>query len=140
MTTDRQVDRISKDEAIAVLRKHAWTERIDEEKYAEAVEKVQAICAPAGAGPERKVCARDILAAIDEALGTPRVLIHCFMGGMGADWSLEGAVKLVERADEVAWVDNLFRHDLGVLADGKVHCFDVRKAASRGTDVNIKER
>jgi hypothetical protein len=55
------------------------------------------------------------------------MLIHCFMGSMGADWDLESAVKLVRRSDDVAWIDNLFSHNLGVLADGRVHCFDARK-------------
>jgi hypothetical protein len=54
-------------------------------------------------------------------------ILHCRMSFTGTDWDLAEVVALIERADEVAWVDSFFRHDLAVLADGSVHYFDVAR-------------
>lgn len=136
MTTEseRDVQRLTPDEAVAALTAAAWTERISEERYVAAVEAVQAMV-PAG-DPETDplIPASRIRAAVADALGEQRTLIHCFMGSMGADWSLEGAVKLTRREDaQSAWAPNMFRHELAVYADGKMHRFDARRPARSDT-------
>lgn len=59
-----------------------------------------------------------------------RTLIHCMMSFTGANWDLGDALALVEKSEQVAWTDNPFRHDLAVLADGRVHRFDVKRPAA----------
>lgn len=56
-----------------------------------------------------------------------RRIIHCFLGGMGAAWDLEGVVALIEEADQCGWVDDIFDHNLAVAADGKVYRFGITK-------------
>lgn len=113
--------RITADEAVAALKGAAWTEHINEDKYEAAVEAVRATCRETGEG--EVVPVDDVLAAIERELGTPRTLIHCFLGGLGADWDLDGAIELVRSAEKVGWVPNIFRHELGALKDGKLYCF-----------------
>ena len=114
---------ITPDEAVTALTAHAWTEGISDERYEAAVKAVRALCQEAGDGSIR---AADILAAIEGELGTSRTLIHCFLGGFGADWDLEGAVQLVREAEKVGWAPSIFRHDLAALKDGKLYRFEVR--------------
>ena len=54
-------------------------------------------------------------------------IVHCFMGGFGADWNLESVEEVIETADELAWIDHLLGHNLGVSSGGKTYCFDVKK-------------
>lgn len=115
--------RITPDEAVAALESAAWTERIREEAYENAVEAVRAVCAEAG--PGEATFAADVFAAIDLALGTPRTIVHCFLGGLGADWDLATAIALVRSAEKVGWVPHLLRHELAALKDGKLYCFEV---------------
>jgi len=61
-----------------------------------------------------------------------RILVHCFLGGIGCHWDLDDAIRLTGKAAEMAWVDSIVAHDLAVLADGKVYQFDV-PAPSRET-------
>lgn len=76
--------------------------------------------------PEKVPFAR---ALIEAAFTTDegRQVVHCQAGSLGSDWDLEHALEFLASADEVAWVDNMFRHDLAVLSDGKVRNFDVRR-------------
>lgn len=47
-----------------------------------------------------------------------RNLIHCFLGSFGADWDLDGALALLERAERIAWANHGLRHDLVIVVDG----------------------
>ena len=33
-----------------------------------------------------------------------RTVVHCWAGGFGADWNLDGALDLVRKAERIAWV------------------------------------
>jgi len=125
----REAVRITPDEAVTALESAAWTEQIREEKYVKAVEAALDLCEGAG-----MVEADSIVSVIRQELGTPRTIVHCFLGGLGADWDLEGAVKLVREAEKVGWVPNIFAHELGALKDGKLYCFEVRAPEGGGPD------
>lgn len=56
-----------------------------------------------------------------------RTLIHCMMSFTGADWDLDDALHLLSKATEVAWVDHLAGHELGIFAHGKCHYFNARR-------------
>jgi hypothetical protein len=58
--------------------------------------------------------------------GEGRVIVHCFMGGFGADWDLAGVEDVIERSMAVGWVDHILDHDLMVQTDGKLRFFDVK--------------
>ena len=64
----------------------------------------------------------------DSAYG--RTLVHCMTGGtLGADWDLDGALALVERADQIAWHWSLLGHELTVKdADGRTYMFNAQHA------------
>lgn len=62
-----------------------------------------------------------------EASDHGRVIIHCMMTFTGADWDLAEALKEIERADEIAWTDHLFGHDLAVRVGGDVYHFDAKR-------------
>jgi hypothetical protein len=126
--------RITPDVAVAGLKAAAWTERIPEENYEKAVEAVQAICGTGWHDHTAETLAAVVLAAIDTALGTPRTIIHCFIGCVGTDWDLDSAVTLVREAEKTGWVPNLFGHELAALKDGKLYSFDVRAPEGDGTD------
>jgi hypothetical protein len=54
--------------------------------------------------------------------------IHSRSGGLGADWSLDAAIKAVTDANWVGWVQSFLGHELGVEApNGRVVCFDVKR-------------
>lgn len=55
----------------------------------------------------------------------PQRLIHCFMGTIGADWSLESVEDLIEKADEIDWIDHFLDHNLRVRANDKTYHFQV---------------
>lgn len=55
-----------------------------------------------------------------------RTILHCFMGGFGADWDLESVQDAIERSTAVGWVDHMLGHDLVVQTDGKLRFFDVK--------------
>lgn len=58
-----------------------------------------------------------------------RAIVHCFSGTLGADWDLDGVVSLIEGADDIAWLPNIFGHELAVLAEGRIRSFDVKAPA-----------
>lgn len=120
----REAREVTKDEAVAALKDAAWTKPVPEESYVKAVDAVRSICTEVR--PGEAALAADILGAIDLALGKPETIIHCILGSFGADWDLDGAVKLIGEAEKVGWVPDIFRHELAVLKDGKLHRFDVR--------------
>lgn len=77
----------------------------------------------------RRITKDEALKAVGEAsfeIEGGRTILHCFLGSFGADWDIEGIEDLIFRADDIGWVKDLFGHDLAVLADGKVHRFDVK--------------
>jgi hypothetical protein len=122
---------ITAEEAIAALRAGAWTERVDAEYqhakeasgnalYLDADGQVRDapsfIAAPAGWRP-----------LYLDVTPQGRKRIHCQMSFTGgADWDLDQAIELVEKATEIAWVDHLLSHDLAVMAEGCAHYFDVQ--------------
>ena len=42
--------------------------------------------------------------------------IHCFAGSLGADWDKRAVVRELKTAKRIAWVDDMFSHDLAVEA------------------------
>ena len=86
---------ITKEEAKAALRSHAWT-------------------------TDEHDCDLE-----EGGFVAPRIVIHSRMGGMGADHDLSHALELVDRADEIVWTTSLLRHELAVAVDGRVYCYDV---------------
>jgi hypothetical protein len=128
--SERDIQRLTPDEAVAALTAAAWTESISGERYGRAVEVVQAMTAEGDPDLDPMIPASRIRAAVAEALGEQQTLIHCFMGSMGADWSLEGAIELARRdGAQCAWAPNMFRHELAVYAGGEMHRFDARRPA-----------
>lgn len=96
---------ITKEEAIAALRKHAWTQRSDD-----------VTCGHPGC---------------DDHRAEGRTVIHSILGGFGADWDLEDAINTVESARKVAWSSNWMGHDLAVQnAEGKVVRFEAQAGTS----------
>jgi hypothetical protein len=64
-----------------------------------------------------------------------RTLVHCLLGGIGADWDLDAALALVDGARDIRWVPHLLAHDLAVIAeDGRLHRFDVKRPAHQTAD------
>lgn len=61
-----------------------------------------------------------------------RRLVHCRLGGFGADWDLEDAISLVGRSTWTGYVVSIFDHNLGVEAEGKLYCFAVKLEAPDG--------
>lgn len=55
-----------------------------------------------------------------------RRLVHCFAGGLGADWNEDAVIDYIENASELAWVDHWMKHDLGVRGDHGVRYFDIK--------------
>ena len=63
-----------------------------------------------------------------------RNIIHCFTGSFGADWNRDSVIKELKMAKTIAWVENIFGHNLAVEAGEKsiwyqrnILRFDVRK-------------
>lgn len=56
-----------------------------------------------------------------------RTLVHCMLGGFGADWNLAAALGLVKDAERVEWVtDDLLDHPLLAHLGGKRYRFRVQ--------------
>ena len=131
------LEHITADEAIEAMTAQAFHCQPSGEDYERAVTLVRGLCRveedSAGVVRDWQVRSAQILAAIDEGLGTQRVLVHCFKGTLGADWDLEDAIKLIRRACETGWRPasegvNPFRgYDLVVHADKRYHYFQVHK-------------
>jgi hypothetical protein len=125
---------ITTEEAIAALRAGAWTERPDAEYrhareasgnslYLDVDGRVRD--APSFIAPpaDWKPLYLDVTPA-------GRKRIHCQMSFTGADWNLDQAIELVEKATKIAWVDHRLSHDLAVMAEGCAHYFDVQRPRS----------
>lgn len=70
-----------------------------------------------------------MLISADEAIAAlpEHEFIHCFLGFIGADWRRASVIEDIKNADRVAWLPNLFDHDLAVEGGGRsVRHFDVR--------------
>jgi hypothetical protein len=120
-------ERITADEAIAAMTAQAFHCEPSSDACARAVSLVRALCRSDDDG-DRLIPSSEILAAIDSALGNQRVLVHCQMGFMGADWDLETAVAVVRQADEIGWCPPFMGgHNLVVIAGAKQYNFQVRK-------------
>lgn len=59
--------------------------------------------------------------------GAGRTIVHCLVGGLGADWDHDEALDLVANAERVMWTDHFMDHDLAIQANGKVYHFNVRR-------------
>lgn len=71
----------------------------------------------------------------DEAVAALRAAALDVMGdgdcghtGLGADWNLAGAEDAVVKATQIAWMQNVFGHELAALVDGKVYHFDAQQS------------
>lgn len=63
----------------------------------------------------------------EEHQGDGQRMIHC-VSGFGCDVSLDQAIAEIEAASQVVWADHWLHHDLAVVtAEGRVHCYDVRR-------------
>jgi len=91
-------DTVSKDEALALVRKHSWAEQVES-------------CGHRGCE--------------EHLMDGPRS-IHTRRGGFGADNSLESVEQDIAMASEIRWVDSLLGHNLAIIQpDGKLCCVDV---------------
>jgi len=63
-----------------------------------------------------------------------RTLTHCMMSFTGADWDLSAAIEKIQQTDVggVAWVKDMFGHELSVLVDGRAYRFDVKRPDTAG--------
>lgn len=56
-----------------------------------------------------------------------RTLVHCFLGFIGADWDLDDVLAELPDARDIAWLDDIFGHDLAVLTNtGRLLRFEVK--------------
>ena len=53
-------------------------------------------------------------------------VIHCFMGSFGADWNKKDVISLIKKSKRIAWADNMFNHNLCIINDGRLRCFDIK--------------
>lgn len=58
-----------------------------------------------------------------------RTLVHSRGTFVGCDWDLDAAVVRVREADQVAWVDDIFGHELLTVLEGRRIYFDVKAPA-----------
>lgn len=67
-----------------------------------------------------------------------RTIIHCRLGGIGADHDLHTALDLLGRAKEVLWITSMLHHDLAVVVEEdsreRIYCYDVPRPERRRTD------
>jgi hypothetical protein len=127
----RNAVEITTDEAIAALRAGAWTERVDAEYQRAREASGNALYLDVDGQ------VRDAPSFIDvpgnwrrlyvDVTPQGRKRIHCQMSFTGADWNLDQAIELVEKATKIAWVDHRLSHDLAVMAEGCAHYFDVQR-------------
>jgi hypothetical protein len=57
-----------------------------------------------------------------------RVLLHCFIGTMGADWDLSRVLEVIGQATDITWRWSLFEHELSVYADGRAYTFQALRS------------
>lgn len=53
-----------------------------------------------------------------------REVVHCFLGGLGADWDAENAIVLARAAAEATWVQTMLGRCLGLLVENRTYIFD----------------
>lgn len=130
------LEHITADEAIEAMTAQAFRCQPGEDEYRRAVEAVRALCRDTDGNNlpgESQLPVGEFQAVLAEALGSQRVLVHCFKGSHGTNWDLDDAIKLIRRASEIGWyhlfasVDPFGRHDLAVRADGSYYHFQVHK-------------
>jgi len=128
---NRNTVEITAAEAIAALRAGAWTERPDTEYQHAREASGNALYLDADGqvrdAPSFIKAPEDWRPLYVDVTPQGRKRIHCQMSFTGADWDLEQAIELVEKATEIAWVDHLRSHDLAVMTEGCAHYFDVRR-------------
>ena len=57
--------------------------------------------------------------------------IHSFRSFIGADWDREAVVDAIKTAKRIAWIDDMFQHNLAIEEEnGKVVRFQVNKPDS----------
>ena len=52
--------------------------------------------------------------------------IHCFLGMIGADWDRKSIIDLIKKSERIAWADNIFKHNLAIINDGRLYNFDIK--------------
>jgi hypothetical protein len=57
-----------------------------------------------------------------------RVLLHCFIGTMGASWDLDRVLELIGRATDITWSWSMFEHELSVYVDGRAYTFEALRS------------
>lgn len=76
----------------------------------------------------------------DHTCGVNQQVVHCFLGSLGADWSLAAAFDLLGEAEQIGWGQTLFGEALVVFARGKGHVFnDARRPFTTGEQVFTRE-
>ena len=68
---------------------------------------------------------------IIEALPKERKTIHCFMSFIGCDWSRKSVIDEIKKCENIAWIKNVFNHNLAVIdKDGRhQYNFDIQHKA-----------
>jgi hypothetical protein len=129
---------ITSEEAVAALTAQAFHEQPGDDDYRKAVEAALSLTRNTEGDdldPGAEIPVGEISRVIHDALGEQRVIVHCMLDApgmvIGADWDLADAVALCQRTDRFAWTPGPARHDLAVIADGKVYRFDVRREVTR---------
>jgi len=135
--TAADVLEITSEEAVAALTSQAFRIEPSEDDYRRGVEAALSLTRSIDGDdidPSAEIPIGEISSVIHDALGERRIIVHCLLDGpgmvIGADWDLADAVALCRRTDRFAWTPGPARHDLAVIADGKVYRFDVRREAA----------
>lgn len=97
-----------------------WLVYLDDPTIPEAVEE------------RRRITLTRIVDRAREAVGEPRLVVHSFLGTLGADHDLERALALVDEADRVGWMPHLLRHELAVVVGRRRYNFDVKRPDAEG--------
>jgi len=71
-----------------------------------------------------EITQEEALKAVD-SLPKSQKQIHCFMGFVGADWDRKNVTDLIKKSTRMAWADNMFKHNLAVINDGRLYNFDL---------------
>ena len=64
--------------------------------------------------------------AIKVVQALPCKTIHCFIDFIGADWDKTNVINLIKSSKRIAWADEMFAHNLAVIANGRLHRFDIQ--------------
>lgn len=115
-------DVFTPEEAIALMREHAWSPPPDPESYQKAIGEILSLCEGA-----ENISAKVIRDTISRIIAPGQSIIHAYTSsGLGADWSLESAIRFAQNASSISWRWQLLGHNLAIEAGGRTVYFDVR--------------